>query len=75
MSELKMSNIPQMNVGALSDLLTDMYASTIKNHLPLKSMPAVMLWGPPGVGKSQAARYPDRKRRQNACRMAEAADL
>lgn len=56
MSDLKMSNIPLMNVGALSELLTDMYSSVIKNRIPLKTMPAVMLWGPPGVGKSQAVR-------------------
>ena len=51
-----MSNIPVMNVGALSALLTDMYSSVIRNRIPLKTMPAVMLWGPPGVGKSQAVR-------------------
>ncbi len=55
MSELKMTNIPSMPVGKLIDILTDMYAAVIGKG-PMSALPSVMLWGPPGVGKSQAVR-------------------
>lgn len=36
--------------------LSKAYVSLINNNLPLKSFPSVMLWGAPGVGKSQGVR-------------------
>jgi hypothetical protein len=45
-----------MSIGRIVDDLTDVYSSVINKHLPIKSVPSVMLWGPPGVGKSQAVR-------------------
>ena len=56
MSEAKLVNIPAMNVNRIIDTLSDAYCSIIKAGQPLKLLPAVMLWGPPGVGKSQAIR-------------------
>lgn len=56
MSEIKMSNIPSMPVGQVVDKLSDAYSVIIRNQLPIQTMPSVMLWGPPGVGKSQAIR-------------------
>lgn len=56
MSEIKMTNIPSMNIGKVVSQLTEAYSSVIKSNLPLKTLPSVMLWGPPGVGKSQAIR-------------------
>ena len=56
MSDIKLSNIPSMNVEKLVDRLGDAYSRLINNNLPVKNMPSVMLWGPPGVGKSQAVR-------------------
>ena len=56
MSDIKMTNIPSMNVGKAVDKLSYAYSTVIKNGLPVKTMPSVMLWGPPGVGKSQAVR-------------------
>lgn len=32
------------------------YTTLIKSEMPLKKFPSVMLWGPPGVGKSQGIR-------------------
>ena len=40
----------------LVELLADSYSVLINNKKPIKIMPSVMLWGPPGVGKSQAVR-------------------
>ncbi len=54
--EMKIANIPQMNVNRLIDELTPAYCNIINAGLPIKMFPSVMLWGPPGVGKSQAVR-------------------
>jgi len=55
-NEVKISNVPCMDVGRVIRILSDAYISLIENDLPLRTMPSVMLWGPPGVGKSQAVR-------------------
>ena len=56
MSDIKMTNIPSMNIGKTIEKLSRAYCAIIQNKYPLKTMPSVMLWGPPGVGKSQAVR-------------------
>ena len=56
MSDVKLTNIPIMNVGKMVDELSHAYSTVIKERLPVRTMPSVMLWGPPGVGKSQAVR-------------------
>ena len=55
-SDIRMSNIPYMNVGKAVDILSDSYCRLINNGSSVKTMPSVMLWGPPGVGKSQGIR-------------------
>lgn len=56
MSDIKMTNIPSMNVGKMVEKLSSAYCAIIQHNYPIKTMPSVMLWGPPGVGKSQAVR-------------------
>lgn len=56
MSDIKLTNIPSMSVGKVIRELRDAYCAMIQAGLPLKTLPSVMLWGPPGVGKSQAIR-------------------
>lgn len=56
MSDIKMSNIPLLTVSKLTERLSQMYCGAINAGLPLKTLPSVMLWGPPGVGKSQGVR-------------------
>lgn len=56
MSNIKTTNIPSMNVGKVVDSLSSAYISIIAKNIPIKNFPSVMLWGPPGVGKSQAIR-------------------
>lgn len=56
MSDIKSGNIPQMSVGNAVNALKNTYCTVINSGLPIKTMPSVMLWGPPGVGKSQAIR-------------------
>lgn len=52
MSDIKMTNIPSMNVGKIVEKLSSAYCAIIQH----KTMPSVMLWGPLGVSKSQAVR-------------------
>ena len=47
------TNLPLLNVNQIVSLLSRAYIKLIKNGTPLKSFPSVMLWGPPGIGKSQ----------------------
>jgi len=53
---MKLSNIPSMDVNRVINNLTDMYCAVIKKGMPIRTLPSVMLWGPPGIGKSQAIR-------------------
>lgn len=55
-SEIKTSELLQMSVDRIIEKLTFSYEKLIKNNVPLKTMPSVMLWGAPGVGKSQLVR-------------------
>ncbi len=56
MNDIKLTHIPAMNVGKLTEVLAETYCSVINKNMPIKLLPSVMLWGPPGVGKSQAIR-------------------
>ena len=56
MTELTSNNIPVMPVDKTVKILSDSYLSVIKAGFSPKILPSVMLWGPPGVGKSQAVR-------------------
>ena len=49
-------NLPVLTVDGFVEQLTQAYSAIIKSGASLKIMPSVMLWGPPGVGKSQGVR-------------------
>lgn len=52
----KIGNIPSINVDKSVSILSTMYSNIIKNNIPLNTIPSVMMWGQPGVGKSQSIR-------------------
>ncbi len=56
MNELKLNNVPSLDVEKTVEELSNAFCTVINNHLPIKIIPSVMLWGAPGVGKSQAIR-------------------
>ncbi len=56
MSELRLGNVPSMNIGKIIKKLSNAYSTVINSEMPVKTLPSVMLWGAPGVGKSQAVR-------------------
>ncbi|MBQ8075426.1 MAG: ATP-binding protein [Oscillospiraceae bacterium] len=54
---LSQSNgLVQLTVAQMVAQLSDAYSSLIKSSFPLYKFPSIMLWGPPGVGKSQGVR-------------------
>ena len=50
------TNMPVLSVEKTIRTLSRSYTSVIGKGLSPKILPSVMLWGPPGVGKSQAVR-------------------
>lgn len=56
MNEIKLNNVPNMSVEKIVTTLANGYTALIEKGIPLKTFPSVMLWGAPGVGKSQAVR-------------------
>ena len=54
--DIKLSNIPCMPVDQMVDELSEAYCAIINDGNQVKMMPSVMLWGAPGVGKSQGVR-------------------
>lgn len=46
-----------LTVMQLEMQLLNVYTSLVEKDIPFKTFPSVMLWGPPGVGKSQSVRY------------------
>ena len=49
-------NIPVISIDKCVNALTNMYVSIINNHVNLNKIPSAMLWGQPGIGKSQSIR-------------------
>ena len=45
-----------LTLDQMKGYLSRAYSSYIKNGIRFKNFPSVMLWGPPGVGKSQGIR-------------------
>ncbi len=56
MSDLRIGSIPAVNTNKAIALMSKMYVNAINKKISFKSLPSVMLWGQPGIGKSQAVR-------------------
>ena len=50
------NGIVLMTVNQMSSTLANAYANLLKMNVSLRKFPSVMLWGAPGVGKSQGVR-------------------
>ena len=50
------NGVIQMTVNQMSAILANAYAKLIQSKVSLRKFPSVMLWGAPGVGKSQGVR-------------------
>ena len=56
MSDTSMKTIPTLSVEKTIEQLSESFSAAINSGLSPSSLPSIMLWGPPGVGKSQAVR-------------------
>ena len=56
MSKDLSQTIPVLSVEKTVEQLSEAYSAVIRCGLAPNTLPSVMLWGPPGVGKSQAVR-------------------
>ena len=52
----KSSGMPALYTGELVERLSDLYIRAIELGMPLHTVPAVFLWGKPGIGKSEGVR-------------------
>ena len=50
------SDMTVLSVGKAMAYLREAYVKIIDRDLPMNMLPSVMLWGAPGVGKSQGVR-------------------
>lgn len=55
MAEIE-TNLCSVNVNRMVEMLAGAYISLIEKGIAFKQFPSVMLWGAPGVGKSQGVR-------------------
>ena len=53
---MKLGTVPTVSIGNAVAILGDMYVKAICGGVAFRKLPSVMLWGPPGVGKSQGIR-------------------
>lgn len=53
-NDVRLGNIPEVSVTEAVSKLSGMYSGFIRKSIDLSNVPSVMLWGPPGIGKSQA---------------------
>ena len=56
MSKLNSYDMPTVTIETVVNKLSFVYSKAINSGIPLEKIPSVMLWGPPGVGKSQGIR-------------------
>lgn len=59
------NGVIQLDVSQMTELLSTAYTALISRNTPLRNFPSVMLWGPPGVGKSQGIRQIAEKIKEN----------
>lgn len=50
------SGLYAVNIKGMVNMLSKAYISLIEGNMPFERFPSVMIWGPPGVGKSQGVR-------------------
>ena len=75
MNEIKMSSVPSLTVQKTINILSKSYCGVINAGLPIKTLPSVMLWGPPGVGKSQGVRQVAAQIQQATGKIVEVTDV
>ena len=49
--DIRLSDVPEMTVGRVVEKFGKAYSKVINSGMGVKTIPSVMLWGPPGIGK------------------------
>ncbi len=75
MKQTQYLNMPILNVERTIEHLSKAYCSVIENGLSPKVLPSVMLWGAPGIGKSQAVRQIAREIEEQAGKKTNVTDV
>ena len=75
MNETVSLNLPVLSIDRTVRMLSEAYLSVIKAGGSPQELPSVMLWGPPGVGKSQAVRQIAGSIREGAGKRVEVTDV
>ena len=75
MNEIKLNDVVNMNVDSFVEKLGGAYSAIINKGLSVKSFPSVMLWGAPGIGKSQGVRQIANKIRVETGKRVEITDV
>ena len=52
--ENRMPGVPAVTIERMLDILTKKISRAVSMNIPMASLPAVMLWGAPGLGKSRS---------------------
>ena len=50
------SNVTTLSINRIIKQLSEAYVAVINNDMPVTVLPSVMLWGSPGIGKSQGVK-------------------
>ncbi len=69
------NGVIQLDVSQMTELLSTAYTALINKNTPLRNFPSVMLWGPPGVGKSQGIRQIAEKIKENTGKTVHVTDV
>ena len=56
MTDFLFNEMPHLSINEVIETLTNSYTTIINNKVSITTFPSIMLWGQPGVGKSQAIR-------------------
>ncbi len=60
-TDITTTQIPALSPERTIALLSGMYSTIINKGMAVKTLPSVMIWGPPGIGKSQAVKQTARE--------------
>ena len=55
-TKINLNEMESLSINEIINTLSFSYVRLINSNLPFKNFPSVMIWGQPGVGKSQAIR-------------------
>ena len=68
-------DVPALSAGGVVEQLAGLYTAAVSNGVDFRAVPPVMLWGPPGIGKSQGVRELAARLQENTGRIVKITDV